>query len=162
LKLLFFKPVNTRDHLARGFTLIEVMIVIAIIGILASIGIPNFIKYREKARVAAAITEIQFIQKAIAEFSVENGMLPANLAEVEMNELKDPWGRPYQYYRMTGTNKDTGNARKDQSLVPINSDYDLYSMGKDGMSPSPLTSAESQDDVIRANNGGFIGLGSNY
>jgi len=141
-----------------GFTLIEVMISIAIIGILASIAIPNFIKYREKARVVSAITEIQYIEKAIANFAVENGRLPVNLAEVEMNELKDPWGRIYQYLRIG----DKGKPRKDHSLHPINSDYDLYSMGKDGLSPSPLTSEKSQDDVIRANNGGFIGLVSNY
>jgi general secretion pathway protein G len=46
--------------------------------------------------------------------------------------------------------------------VPINTTYDLYSKGKDGDSSPPLTARASQDDVVRANDGGFIGLGSRY
>ena len=52
--------------------------------------------------------------------------------------------------------------RKDQNLVPINSDYDLYSLGEDGDSKAPLTARASHDDIIRANNGNFIGLGEDY
>lgn len=52
--------------------------------------------------------------------------------------------------------------RKDHSLVPINSDYDLYSMGPDGKSQAPLTANASRDDIIRANNGAFYGKASNY
>jgi hypothetical protein len=48
--------------------------------------------------------------------------------------------------------------RKDRFLHPINSDYDLYSMGKDGESVEPLTAQKSHDDVIRANDGSFVGL----
>ena len=48
--------------------------------------------------------------------------------------------------------------RKDRFLHPINSDYDLYSMGKDGQSMEPLTAQKSHDDVIRANDGSFVGL----
>jgi general secretion pathway protein G len=46
--------------------------------------------------------------------------------------------------------------------VPINSDYDLYSVGKDGVSSGPLTAGPSRDDVIRANDGGFFGLARDY
>jgi general secretion pathway protein G len=53
-------------------------------------------------------------------------------------------------------------ARKDYSLVPLNTDYDLYSRGKDGQSAPPLPATVSQDDVLRANNGGFIGLASTF
>ncbi len=42
-------------------------------------------------------------------------------------------------------------------MVPINSDYDLYSKGPDGASQGPLTAKASRDDIIRANNGRFIG-----
>ena len=55
-----------------------------------------------------------------------------------------------------------GHARKDRFLVPINSDFDLYSMGKDGQSVSPLTAQKSHDDIIRANDGGYYGLASNF
>jgi general secretion pathway protein G len=47
-------------------------------------------------------------------------------------------------------------------VVPINSDYDLYSMGKDGESVPPLTARASRDDVIRANDGAYIGLASEF
>ncbi len=47
-------------------------------------------------------------------------------------------------------------------MVPVNTDYDLYSMGKDGKSTSPFTAKASQDDIVRANNGGFLGLVSDY
>jgi general secretion pathway protein G len=47
--------------------------------------------------------------------------------------------------------------RKDRFLVPINSDFDLYSMGKDGESVPPLTAQKSRDDIIRANDGAYIG-----
>jgi general secretion pathway protein G len=56
----------------------------------------------------------------------------------------------------------TGQARKDRFLVPINSDYDLYSMGPDGMSASPLTAKISQDDIIRASDGLFIGRACDF
>ena len=55
-----------------------------------------------------------------------------------------------------------GQARKVKFLVPINSRYDLYSMGKDGASVSPLTAKSSRDDIIMANDGGFVGLAKNY
>jgi len=56
----------------------------------------------------------------------------------------------------------TGQVRKDKSLHPLNTDYDLYSMGPDGQTAKPLTSSKSQDDIVRANNGGFVGLGKDY
>ena len=55
-----------------------------------------------------------------------------------------------------------GQARKDHNLVPINSDFDLYSMGRDRQSAGPLTSGPSKDDIVRASDGGFIGLGRDY
>jgi general secretion pathway protein G len=52
--------------------------------------------------------------------------------------------------------------RKDRFLVPINTDFDLYSMGRDGESVPALTAAKSRDDVVRAANGSFIGLASKF
>jgi general secretion pathway protein G len=46
--------------------------------------------------------------------------------------------------------------------VPINSDFDLYSVGRDGQSAPALTARVSHDDVVRANDGGFIGLAIDY
>jgi general secretion pathway protein G len=55
-----------------------------------------------------------------------------------------------------------GQARKDRNLVPINSDYDLYSVGPDGRSVPPLTAHHSQDDIVRARNGAYIGPASEF
>jgi len=154
-----------------GFTLLELMIGIAIVGILASIAVPNFIKYREKARLEVAITEMRFIEKEIVNFVVDNGELPEDLSEIGMDKVLDPWGRPYNYLRIQasddaqdkkGKKGKKGKPRKDHQLHPINTDYDLYSVGKDGKSTAPLTAKISQDDLIRANNGGYVGLVSNY
>ena len=50
----------------------------------------------------------------------------------------------------------------DKFLVPLNGDYDLYSMGADGETKKTLSAPASYDDVIRALNGGYIGLASNF
>jgi len=47
-------------------------------------------------------------------------------------------------------------------MVPVNTDFDLYSMGKDGKSRAPFTAKASHDDIVRANDGKFIGLVSEY
>jgi len=46
--------------------------------------------------------------------------------------------------------------------VPINSDFDLWSMGPDGKSVPPLTAKASRDDIVRANDGTFYGWASDY
>jgi general secretion pathway protein G len=56
----------------------------------------------------------------------------------------------------------SGQPRKDHFLHPISSDFDLYSMGADGQSVAPLTAQKSRDDIIRANDGSYYGLASNF
>ena len=88
---------------------------------------------------------------------------PADLAEIGRSALEDSWGNPYQYlnFAAAGVNG-KGKVRKDRNLVPLNSTYDLYSNGKDGKSQPPLTAKASQDDVVRANDGSYVGLASAY
>jgi len=73
----------------------------------------------------------------------------------------DPWGNPYQYLNFDNVNGQ-GQKKKDKFLVPLNSTYDLYSMGKDGNTSTALTANASQDDIVRANDGAFVGLASQY
>jgi len=143
-----------------GFSLIEVMIVIGLIGTLAAIAIPNYIEYREKAKIAQAIGDIRAMETMIANFQIDNGRLPASLAEIGMGGRLDPWGTPYQYVTVAGT--PPGKLRKDRFLVPVNSDYDLYSMGQDRKSSTPFTAKASQDDIVRANDGAYVGLASRF
>lgn len=143
--------------LSLGYTLVELMVVVAIIGSLLGIATPTFTTYLNKARIARAIQEIRLIEKDIAARLVWSGRLPATLQDVGHGGMLDPWGNLYQYLNVaTVTGK--GKLRKDRFLVPLNSDYDLYSMGRDGQSKAPLTAKASRDDIIRANNGGYVGL----
>jgi general secretion pathway protein G len=75
----------------------------------------------------------------------------------------DPWGFPYQYKNLrTNSGKGNGNARKDKYLKPVNSDFDLYSLGLDGKSQPSLTDQFSRDDVLRARDGGFFGTAEDF
>ncbi len=60
-----------------GFTLIELMIVIAIIGVLASIAIPNYISYRRRAMVARAQADLKTIEKAVSMLALDTGLYPS-------------------------------------------------------------------------------------
>ena len=147
----------------RGFTLIEIMIVVAILGTLSAIAVPSYLKYKEKGRVAVALTDIRIIEKQISVYAIDNDGLPDSLNDVFNTNPIDPWNNSYQYLRIDGGDvKGKGKMRKDHFMVPINTDYDLYSMGKDGKSQAPFTAKASQDDVVRVNNGGFVGLVSDY
>lgn len=143
-----------------GFTLVELLVVIAIIGTLAAIAMPLFSQYIHTVRISKAKLEIGMLSKEITIYYIENNRYPNNLAEIGFGAILDPWRNPYRYLPVAGT--PPGKLRKDHAMVPVNQDYDLYSMGEDGKSQSPFTAQASRDDIVRANNGSYIGLVSQY
>lgn len=120
---------NTRKIQREGFTLIEILLVVVIIGVLAALGVPKLTGHMERARVNAAKSDISAISSAISMYELDNGEFPKTLQDLmkdpgnTMNWMgpymesglpDDPWGKPYQY-KVTGTH----NPHK----------YDLWSEG---------------------------------
>jgi general secretion pathway protein G len=151
-----------RAGAASGFTLIELMVAVAIVALLASIAIPSYAEFVYKAQVARTISEIQALQSEITGFYYGTDRYPDDLSEIGRDGTLDPWGNPYVYLNIADKKPGAGALRKDRNLVPVNSDYDLYSIGRDKQTATAFTSGPAQDDVVRANDGGFVGLVKNY
>jgi len=146
---------------SRGFTLVELLITIAIILTICAIAVPNLLAALEQARMAKAVSDIRAIGDEVEEYELVNNRYPTTLADINRDKFPDPWGNPYRYLNFAGT-KGKGAMRKDRFLVPINTFFDLYSMGKDGQSVPPLTAKVSRDDVIWANDGDYVGKASQF
>jgi general secretion pathway protein G len=155
------EPAFSKPAANKGFTLIELLITIAIILTVCAIAVPNLLAALDLAKMAKAVGDVRAIGDDIQAYDLGNGQYPATLADINRDTFPDPWGHPYQYLNFADT-KGKGAMRKDRFLVPINSYFDLYSMGKDGLSVPPLPPKVSQDDIIWANDGDYIGLASRY
>jgi len=122
-----------RRHI-RGFTLIELMVVLVIIGVLAALIVPNVLDRTDDARVTAARTDVNNLVQALKLYKLDNQRYPSGEQGLEALVRKptagavppgwkpyldklpaDPWGRPYQY------------------LSPgLKGEIDVFSLGADG------------------------------
>lgn len=161
------KPWYLREFLGRtvAFTIMEMLLVMALLMTLSAIAMPLYANYIEEARITRVLMEINTIQSFVETYERKNGDLPASLDDLEDEITNDPWGSPYQYLKIRGEGRrgrPPAGARKDKFLHPLNTDYDLCSMGPDGETNAALTAGASRDDIIRADDGGYVGPASEY
>ena len=152
--------VTRLKYKSSGITLIEFALIVMIASLVYGMVSPAIYHHMDSAKTNLAKEEIKDISGDIDDFIKENGRLPDSLVEVFGEIPLDEWGNPYQYLKHEGAAN--GKLRKDKNLVPINSDYDLFSMGEDGNSVPPLTAQASKDDIVRANDGKWVGKGEDY
>ena len=254
------------------------MIVVTILAIIASVGVPQYVSALRTARIGKARHELKTLSGAIDQYLATHGSLPLTMYQVGFGGRRDPWGHPYCYFNYTdgtgdgldwaiaagivdpsavvssgsvsgGSGGDGGGAapqgqgqgqaqavappvqtargpaaqaiaaaggvaaepsavaqvsvealiasvtremsmaeqqavatslsglsgfsvfvgvpveqtrRRDGYMFPLNSDYDLFSLGPNGSTAISLSESMAQDDVIRSNNGGFFGTASDY
>ena len=154
---------HVRTGRSGGYGLLELMIVLVVAALLAALAVPAYTGAVARARIARAVGEIGALSIEIDRFSLNNNdQFPTTLVDLPVEIPVDPWGNQYQYFNIRAAGPGKGPFRKDGKLNPLNSDFDLYSIGKDGDSVGPLSAKKSRDDIVRANNGAFIGLGEDY
>jgi general secretion pathway protein G len=141
----------------RGFTLIELMLTVCIVGIVSGIAVPAYSGYKDKVDSAQATADMTGIELLVDKFYAENNRYPNSLNDIGKGGLKDPWGNPYQYLNMAN-DPHQNQCRKNGPIHPLNTDYDLFSMGKNGTFNKPINSVPSRDDIVRAFNGTYLGL----
>ncbi len=147
----------------HGFGLFDLMITLAISAILVTLALPAYDMFVNRAKVAKAIGDMGVISIAVEQFRLNNNdRIPDTLDDLSIQVPLDPWQRPYDFLNIPAAGPGLGGLRKDGKLNPLNTDFDLYSRGADGDSKGPLSAKASRDDIIRANNGAYFGLGKDY
>ena len=163
-----------QSNCQRGFSFVEMLVALLIASILIIIAVPVFGDSKPdcdqpgarqgplmRAKIAQVTGDIGEIHLAASRFELSNNRYPVDLAEIGLDDMRDPWGNPYRYLVVFGR-QDVGPVRKDHNLKPVNTGYDVYSMGPDGVTASPFTSTPGKDDIVMANDGDYFGLACQY
>jgi general secretion pathway protein G len=133
-----------RYRRSRGFTLIELMVVLVIIGVLAALIVPNMLDRADDARVTAARTDVNNLMQALKLYKLDNlrypsgeqglqalvakptvGVIPPNWRPYLDKLPSDPWGHPYQF-----------------ANPGLKGEIDVYSFGADGVVGGEKTNAD--------------------
>jgi general secretion pathway protein G len=156
-----FNQRNIKNN--RGFTVFELLIAVAIMGVLVSLAIPAYDSYATKRNYAKATGDIIAVSQKIDNFYAINRRFPTDLAEIGLGNFIDPWGGAYGYLNIKNADPNVKiQPRKDKVLKPVNSDYDVYCIGKDGITSRDFNNPASFDDIVRASNGRYVGLAGEY
>lgn len=152
-----------RSLLGRGFTLVELVITVAILAIVAAAAVPVYQGYITEANMAKTVMDLRQMELILDDLYAD-GSPPPSLAAVGLDGMTDPWGNPYRYLWLRGNPDGSirGIRRRDRSMNPVNSDYDLYSMGEDGETSAQFVASKALDDVVRANDGDYLGLAADH
>jgi prepilin-type N-terminal cleavage/methylation domain-containing protein len=141
-----------------GFTLVELLTVVSVLAALVMIALPAGFNYIAKARTARCLGDLQIINDEIQSYYIDQNKYPATLADIKRDKFTDPWGEPYQYKPGAAL---LGAIDPD----PLNdgtNDYDLWSKGIDRLTDYPGYGPECADDIVRASDGSFFGIRSDY
>ncbi len=140
---------------SRGIALMELVYAIGVVAVVASISISGVNAYENRARAARAIGDIGTISVQLYRWQSNTRKFPETLAEAGLSGFVDPWGNPYRYVNVATAKSD--DVRHDRNSRSLNTDFDLYSMGPDGRTEIRLDEGKARDDIVRANDGRFIG-----
>ena len=143
-----------------GLTVLELVIAITILALLATMGLVGYRKGLVRAREVQAVGDIAHLAEDIKDYYAAHWELPESLDQVGGEVPLDPWGHPYQYYRIPVL--DPAGCREAQNHDPLNSDYDLYSLGPDGATAVWVLEENGLDDIVRAGDGAYIGVAEKY
>jgi general secretion pathway protein G len=156
-------PGAARLHRGQGYTLLELLMALTVVALLAAIAVPSYGRILDQQKIQQGARDLRLIGLRIENYRSQHGNIPNSLNDLNMTIPKDPWGRAYRFLSFSsGAPGISGMIRKDHNLHPLNSEFDLYSMGADGGSKPPLTAPVSRDDIVWARDGDFVGLAADF
>jgi general secretion pathway protein G len=127
--------------------------VMALIGIIATLSIPAFNNYVNRTKSRRAMSEIRTLGTELSAFALDKGTNPTSLGDINRSGYLDPWKRPYVFTNIAG-----GGAPLEGAFDPLNKDFDLYSLGADGLSAIADGDPTNEDDIVRFNDGSYVGM----